>query len=90
MDAKKIPFSVLLDLPNAVDTFDHKVLISELHYYGMGDIELNWFRSYLNKCTQYVDCNGVLSSSRQIETGVLQGSILDQLLLIIYMNTGSK
>ena len=86
MDAKKIPFSIFLDLSKALDTLDHKVLLTKLHYYGIRDITLNWFRSYSTKRTQYVDCNGVSSSIRKIETDGLQCSILGPLLFIIYMN----
>ena len=86
MDAKKIPFYISLDLSKAFNTLDHKVLLTKLHYYGIRDIALNWFRSYLIKRTQYVDCNGVSSSITDRETGVPQGSILGPLLFIIYMN----
>ena len=86
MDNKKIPFSIFLDLSKAFDTLDHTVLIQKLHYYGIRDTALNWFRSYLTKRTQYVECNGVSSSIKEIETGVPQGSILGPLLFIIYMN----
>ena len=86
MDAKKIPFSVFLDLYKAFDTFDHTMLLTKLHYYGIPDAALNCFKSHISKRTQYVECNINSSSSREIETGVPQGSILGPLVFRIYMN----
>ena len=62
------------------------MLLSKLDYYGIKDTALNWFKSYLTNRTQYVACNGISSSLREIETGEPQGSILGSLLFIIYMN----
>ena len=84
MDTKKLPFSIFLALSKAFDTLDHSVLLSKLQYYGIRDTALNWFKSYLSKRTQYVDCDGISSSIKEIETGVPQGSILGPLLFIIY------
>ena len=86
MDAKKIPFSIFLDLSKAFDTLDHSVVLSKLQYHRIRDTALNWVKSYLSKRTQYVDCDGISSSIRVIETGVTKGSILGPLSFMIYMN----
>ena len=62
------------------------MLLPKLDYYGIKDSALNWFESYLTNRTQYVDCDGISSSIREIETGVPQGSILGPLVFMINMN----
>ena len=46
----------------------------------------NWFSSYLQNRSQYVRINGFNSKLEHIHCGVLQGSILGPLLLLIYIN----
>ena len=86
IDQKKIPFSVFLDLSKAFDTLNHSILLIKLKYHGIKDTPLDWFRSYVTQRLQYVEYDGIPSSTREIETGVPQGSILGPLLFIIYMN----
>ena len=86
MDQDKVPFSVFLDLSKAFDTLNHHILLSKLEYYGIKSIALQWFKSYLTQRQQFVEYQEVCSSTRELETGVPQGSVLGPLLFLIYMN----
>ena len=69
---------VFIDLSKAVN---HSVLIKKLQIYGIRDISLAWFRSYLANRKQYISLDHDFKTDAQnILYGVPQGSILGTLL----------
>ena len=86
LENNETPFCIFIDLSKAFDTLDHNILLNKLKYYGLDDISLSWFKSYLTERKQYVEIEGYRSEMQTINTGVPQGSTLGPLLFIIYMN----
>ena len=50
------------------------------------DRERDWFRNYLQKCTQIIEFQGVSSAVEHVSTGVPHGSILGPLLFNLHLN----
>ena len=46
-ESKRYTLVVLVDLPKAFDTVNHKIIISKLENYGIRGKNLLWFISYL-------------------------------------------
>jgi hypothetical protein len=85
MDAGKATALVLLDLSAAFDTVDHSILLHRLqNWFGVSDIALSWFSSYLHPRTQSVIINEALSTPIDLSCGVPQGSVLGPLLFTLY------
>lgn len=87
---KKVIVAVFIDLRRAFETVDRKILLHKLESYGIGDVELTWFRSYLTGRKQRTRINSVVSDAIEVLLGVPQGTILGVLLFLVYINDMEK
>ena len=63
LNEKKVPIAIFMDLSKAFDTIDHEILICKMEHYGITNLELQWFRSYLSNRKQYVEFNNTQSAT---------------------------
>ena len=78
--------AIFVDLKKAFDTVEHDILLAKLEHYDIRDMTNNWFKSYLFNRKQFVSINGHVSNQTSVKYGVPQGSVLDPLLFLIYVN----
>lgn len=76
---------VMLDLQKAFDTVNHNILLYKLRAIGFAPTPYyGW--SYLIDRVQRVDVGWTLSDAKEINDGIAQGSILEPLLSLLYIN----
>ena len=68
------------------DKFFHLRLLHKLEYHGIQRQTLQWIKSLLLDRSQKVILDGWKSPSADLISGVLQGTVLDPLLFIVFIN----
>ena len=51
---RKVSLAIFCDLRKAFDTVDKEILLKKMQKCGITNLELNWFRSYLDDRKQFV------------------------------------
>jgi hypothetical protein len=77
---------VLLDFSKAFDVVCHSVLLQKLVALGVDGAVVQWIAAFLSNRKMSVVCDGVVSGSRDVGSGVPQGSVLGPILFLIYVN----
>ena len=80
------PVDILyLDFQKAFDTVPINRLLYKLDHLGIRGNLLQWIESFLKHRTFKVRANGSYSTSREVKSGVVQGSVLGPLLFVAYI-----
>ena len=77
---------IFLDLSKAFDSVNHLILLEKLDHYGVRGLTRSWFTSYLSERKQFVSLGNINSDISNNACGVPQGSVLDPLLFLLYLN----
>ena len=73
-------------MSKAFDKVCHSLLLRNLKQCNVSGRHLNWFNAYLTNRKQRVTVSGETSTEVLVSSGVPQGSLLDLLLFLLFVN----
>ena len=83
---KEIVGVLFIFICKAFDMVDYDILLKKLKLYNFSQDSMSWFTSYLSNRQQCVEIYHKVSQPLQIKYGVPQGSILEPLLFILFID----
>jgi hypothetical protein len=91
---KEYMAQIFFYLTTECDRVNHELLLSQMKFFGVRSVILEWLKSYLNNRKQRVDSKFTKTHSYSgweiVEHGILQGSVLSPLLFNTYINDFQK
>ena len=78
--------ALFIDPRKAFDFVDHNILLNKFSNYGITGIACDWFDSYLHDQRLYTSINNNFLEVKNINTGVLQGSVLGPQIFLFMIN----
>jgi hypothetical protein len=85
IDNKESMTAIFFDFAKAFDLVDHEILLTKLTRL-LPDWLTSWIASYLTKRKQRVRMNDIETEWRNVEAGVIQGSVLGPTLFILFIS----
>ena len=86
LNASKHTACIFVDLRKAFDTVNHKILLDKMERYGIRGLALKWFASYLSHRKYRVKGGSSVSQLKTNNIGIPQGSIVEPILFLCYIN----
>ena len=86
MDSGRAVDIIYIDAAKAFDSVSHTKLIFKLSRCGIEGNLLRWFQSFLKHRTQCVRVGNHLSPFVDVGSGIGQGTILESILFILFIN----